>query len=476
MLSKPSGRLGTDSRPIALVRQEDDKSRSTTQVIETVRQSDPPKPALRVRVVTGAMAGREVPLLPGESITVGSGEEADLRLPDPSVSRRHLEITLNGPFSAEVRDLGSTNGSYCEGNQFSKMTIGPGTHLSIGQTNLQMVADVAKSVLPLSNRTEFGGLLGQSRRMRELFTLLERASKSQATVLITGETGTGKEMAARAIHESSDRSGHPWVVVDCASIPQNLIESELFGHVKGAFTGATQDRKGSFVSADGGSIFLDELAELPESLQPRLLRVLETRKVKPVGTNVEVPVNVRVIAATNRPLEEDVRSGRFRSDLYFRLAVIRVHLPPLRERREDIELLAEDFLRRTGDDNVTLSPGLLAALKSHKWPGNVRELRNVIEQSRSLSPEDLSLAQQLRSNMPSDQKDAFCFPEDCLAQPYKEARQQVIEAFERQYAESVVARANGSVRDAADLAGVHRNVLHRILGNKKPGTQAKGPK
>ncbi|MEL6188252.1 MAG: sigma-54 dependent transcriptional regulator, partial [Myxococcota bacterium] len=341
----------------------------------------------------------------------------------------------------------------------------------LGETDLQIVAPAESNPLPPSEAQAFGPLLGRSRKMWEVFSVLERAAQSEATLLVTGETGTGKEVAAEAVHQNSRRARGPFVVVDCASIPANLIESELFGHVRGAYTNAVSDRTGAFEAAQGGTIFLDELGELPSSLQPRLLRVLETRRVKRIGENTQRPVDVRVIAATNRNLEDEVRARRFRSDLYFRLAVIRVELPPLRDRRDDIPLLAKNFLdrfrERHGSAHFDLTPEVRAALSSYGWPGNVRELRNVIEQAASMSSQGLDLALELRSKPARSPAEAGPSFSPFLDLPYKEARRAALEAFEIAYAQRAVEKAGGNVTKAAEMAEVHRNVLHRILAREK---------
>ena len=430
---------------------------------------------LVIRILSGDLKGNEAIILGHEPFVIGTDFSATLRLPDSSVSRRHIELINRGGY-VKATDLGSTNGCYYEGNRFKSLDLGPGSVFRLGETELQIVAPEKNDPIPPSEDTSFGKLLGKSRKMREVFAVLQRAARTEATVLITGETGTGKEVVAEAIHTASERRDAPFVVVDCASIPPNLIESELFGHIKGAYTNAMTDRTGAFEQAHGGTIFLDELGELPASLQPRLLRVLETRRIKPVGANEFRQVDVRVIAATNRALEDEIRAKRFRSDLYFRLAVIRVKLPALRERREDIPLLAKSFLQRHNehrDDVLALSPEVVASLASHDWPGNVRELRNVIDQAASVSNEGLSLAVQLRAKR---KKSAVEQTEDTArgevvfgfaGLPYKEARRQALEAFEHAYAQHVVSQAGGNITKAAEQAQVHRNVLHRILARSK---------
>jgi two-component system response regulator PilR (NtrC family) len=234
-----------------------------------------------------------------------------------------------------------------------------------------------------------GDLLGQSEGLRRLLDIVQRIASARTTVLITGESGTGKERVARAIHQQSERRDKPFVVVNCGAIPETLIEAELFGHEKGAFTGATSSRAGMFRAAEGGTLLLDEVGELPLAVQVKLLRVLQEKAVRGVGATMETPVDVRVLAATNRDVEEDVREGRFRQDLYYRLNVLRVHVPALRERRDDVRLLAEHFLSRSareqGKDIHTLAPDAIRALESYSFPGNVRELQNVIERAVALA-------------------------------------------------------------------------------------------
>ena len=428
-----------------------------------------------IRILSGELKGNEAIILGDSPFVIGSSFEATLRIPDPSISRKHIEI-INLGGVVRVRDLGSTNGCYYEGGRFQELDLAAGAVFRIGETELQIVVPEKSDPMPPSDKTSFGGLLGKSRKMREVFAILERAAKTDATVLVTGETGTGKEVVAEAIHRASARGDNPFIVVDCASIPANLIESELFGHVKGAYTNAMTDRTGAFEAADGGTIFLDEIGEMPSLLQPRLLRALETRTIKRVGANDFIPVDVRVIAATNRTLEDEVRANNFRSDLYFRLNVIRANLPSLRERREDIPMLARHFLselEEKDDVHLDLPKELVGALTSHDWPGNVRELRNVIHQAASVSNEVLNLAAQLRKK-PGDAEGRGASMvasgagfDQFLELPYKDARKQALEAFELTYAKHVVAEAGGNVSKAAETAQVHRNVLHRILARAK---------
>ena len=434
-----------------------------------------------IRILSGPNKGQEAILLGDEPFVIGSSLEATLKVDDAAVSRKHIELVNLGGI-VRARDLGSTNGSHYEGGKFTELNLAAGSVFRIGETDLQILAPQKADPLPPSDLRQFGGLLGKSRKMRDVFAILERAAKTDATVLVIGETGTGKEVVAEAIHRESARKDKPFIVVDCASIPHNLIESELFGHMKGAYTNAVSDRDGAFQAADGGTIFLDEIGEMPPALQPRLLRALETRTVKKVGSNEFNPVDVRVIAATNRNLEDEVRAKNFRSDLYFRLAVIRADLPALRERREDVPMLAKHFLKeinqkRPADKQAELTKEVTAALSSYDWPGNVRELRNVIQQAASLSNEALTLANKLRQSTDGeDRPSSVVFDarepssvgfSHFLNLPYKEARKQALEAFETLYAKHVVDKASGNVSKAAEIAQVHRNVLHRILSRDK---------
>ncbi|HYH99142.1 sigma 54-interacting transcriptional regulator, partial [Hyalangium sp.] len=308
---------------------------------------------------------------------LGSDPACDIVLKDRTVSRQHLTLEVRED-GVRARDLGSRNGSFCEGMRFTELEVRLGAVLRLGAVELKILPEDSRErvILP-SSRPSFGSLVGASRKMREVFTLLERVAPGDSDVLIEGETGTGKEGCAQGIHLESKRNKGPFVIVDLAGIAPTLIESELFGHVKGAFTGAQTDRAGVFERADGGTVFLDEVGELPPDIQPRLLRVLEGRQVKRVGANDYRTVNVRVVAATHVDLESAVKAGKFREDLFHRLAVLRVTLPPLRERPEDIPLLVDTVLQRMGRPPSTLSDQTRALLAQYPWPGNVRELRNV---------------------------------------------------------------------------------------------------
>ncbi len=428
--------------------------------------------SLRVEILSGPQKGQFHPVASDRPFIVGTSPEASLSLDDDTVSRLHLELARTEG-KVRARDLGSTNGSFHEGAQFTELELPVGAVIRVGQTELRVIADAEDVSFPPSDAHRFGGLLGRSLEMRRVFAVLERAAQTDATVLITGETGTGKEVVAESLHQASRRAEGPLVVVDCSSIPAQLIESELFGHVRGAFTSAIADRQGAFRDAHGGTIFLDELGELPVELQPRLLRVLETRSVKPVGSNTPVEVDVRVVAATNRNLEAMVRERRFRSDLYFRLAVIRVALPPLRDRRDDIPLLARHFAAQLSspDRALTIRPQMMAALISHHWPGNVRELRNVIHQAVSLSSESLSLALALSAERPTEPTEGWLGFEPYFDLPFREARKGATLAFELAYVKHRIAACQGNLSQAAREMGLHRNMVRRILNRERDGDE-----
>ncbi len=310
--------------------------------------------------------------------------------------------------------------------------------------------------LPPSEATRFGGLCGGSLPMRELYAVLERVARSDVAVLIEGETGTGKELVAEAIRGAGSRAARPFVICDLAGVARSLIESELFGHVRGAYTGADREREGAFAQANGGTIFIDEIAELELSAQPRLLRALERRQVKPVGGSSYREVDVRVIAATNRDLAGEVAGGRFRGDLYHRLAVVRVRIPPLRERRDDIPVLAAELLADTG---VEVAPDAMARLCEYRWPGNVRELKNVIERGRSLLPAgDHRITLELLGLPATDD-----VPLPRAPGRFREEKERMIDAWEQAYVTRLIERADGNVSRAARDGGLDRVYLHRLM-------------
>jgi DNA-binding NtrC family response regulator len=412
-------------------------------------------PGFRLTVVRGPNKGLEHRANRAE-IIVGTQAASDLVLTDPTVSRSHLSLEAL-PDGFRLRDLGSTNGTLVAGVRVVEAYVKPGIEIDIGETRLRFQALSDALEIPLYNGDRFGPMLGRSTAMRQLFALLERAAKTDATVLVLGETGTGKDLAAEAVHQASPRANGPFVVLDCSAIPESLIESELFGHERGAFTGANDKRIGVFESAHNGTVFLDEIGELPLPLQPKLLRVLERRVVRPVGSNQQREVDVRVIAATNRDLRAEVNRGQFREDLFFRLSVITAHIPALRERTEDLPLLAHFFLGQVAPKETKLPEGLEQRLAAHRWPGNVRELRNTVERAVALGGEWAFTdgpREQLGNEPPLD-VDATI--------PFKEAKQRLIERFERPYLEQLLKLTSGNVSAAARQAGIDRVHLLKLL-------------
>ena len=349
--------------------------------------------ACRLLVVDGPDSGKDI-LLHKPVIKVGTKEGNDLRLADDTVSRHHMEIHhLKDGYL--LKDLGSTNGSFMDGVRVKEAYLRPGALIKIGNTSLEFHIKEEKIGLAPSKRTSICGLQGSSIEMRKVFAIIEKIAVTDATVVIEGETGTGKELTASAIHSLSPRSKGPFVVFDCGAVSPTLIESELFGHEKGSFTGAVARRKGAFELAAGGSIFLDEIGELSFELQPKLLRAIEQRAIRRVGGEEEIPVDIRVIAASNRDLNEMVKEGKLREDLFFRISVVKVILPPLRQRLDDIPVLVESFIKKVSKVKG-ISPEALDILRAYSWPGNVRELRNIVERASALAegelirPEDLA--------------------------------------------------------------------------------------
>ena len=390
----------------------------------------------------------------GSDCCVGSHPSNHLVLVDRTVSRFHCELspTRDG---VRIRDLGSRNGTFVDGVLVNDAWLLPGCHIRLGNLSLRFDALAAAPRVELSAATQFGALVGASTLARAAFHLLERAALSDATVLLEGETGTGKGAAAEAVHALGPRRAGPFVVVDCGALAPGLLESELFGHERGAYTGADTQRIGAFEEADGGTLFLDEIGELPADLQPKLLRVLDKRVVRRLGRNVEHAVDVRVIAATNRDLREQVNRGAFRADLYYRLAVVRVQLPALRQRLEDLPLVVGELLaalRASPEERARfMSAELMAALARNPWPGNVRELRNTLERW-------------LVVGGPSEPQNAA--EPGLLDLPLADARQRAVDAFERRYLEALLEKHGGKVAAAARAAGVSRVYMYQLLAKQ----------
>ena len=398
------------------------------------------------------LAGRK------RSMLLGTHPSSDLVLTDPHVSRLHARIDVEEQ-EVVLSDLGSTNGTRVSGIRVRQVCLEDGAVVELGETRLRFRTLAEPIRIELAEGESFEGLIGRSTPMRELFALSARVAPTDATVLLQGETGSGKELVARAIHERSLRRGRPFVVFDCGAVPPTLIESELFGHEKGAFTGAVAARAGAFEAAHGGTIFLDEIGDLPLDMQPRLLRAIEHRQIRRVGGNGYRPIDVRVIAATNRDLRGLVNERDFRGDLYYRLAVLRVRLPPLRERPEDLAIIVARLLERLGasGDMATglFEPSSMARIQRAAWPGNVRELRNYLERC-------LVLRETL---LPLD-ADPAARGEGPIFDPrvsYEESRRRAIATWERRYLEMLLAAHGGHVEQAGRASGMARAHLYRLV-------------
>lgn len=412
-----------------------------TDTLDSSLLSHAPLPA-RLLVLSGPDAGKSLDVRDGTTL-IGSHPDCSLQLSDAGVSRRHLSIELVGT-RARVRDLGSKNGSRYLGAKFTTLDIPLGASIDLGSTTLAVLPMLREGVL--SERQKLGGVLGRSTAMRRLFTQLEQLAPTDATCLLRGETGSGKELIARTLHDLSPRADKPFVTIDCAALTSSLIQSVLFGHVKGAFTGAVRDSEGLVASADGGTLFLDEIGSLALELQPVLLRVLESRTFQRVGENKVRSVDFRVLAATTSELPQLVKQGKFRSDLYFRLASIVLEVPPLRERLDDVPLLAQHFANEA-KARAPLTPAALSALSAWRWPGNVRELRNAVERAVTLGEAPIAASAKSAS-----------VPEDFHA-----ARDKALAAFEKSYLEALLAKHRGSASAVAREAGIARSYLYRLL-------------
>ena len=391
-------------------------------------------------------------------VSVGTAQGNDLVLPDPTVSRHHFSLSAT-PEGYLLKDLGSSNGTWVSGMRVLSGYVEPGARVRVGRTTLlvdQVNEDICEALSPEDG---FGPLLGQSSAMRRIFAALPRIAQSDSTVLLEGETGTGKGVLAAAIHEASPRAAGPFVVLDCAAIAPTLIESELFGHVKGSFTGAQTDRAGAFEQAKGGTIFIDEIGELPLDMQPKLLRALEERSVKRVGGNQRVKLDVRVIAATNRDLRTEVNRNAFRADLFYRLNVVRIHVPPLRERTGDIERLARHFHADLVPDKP-LPDDLLESLRRQSWPGNVRELRAAIERAVLFNdPAILALENDVEPAPGAKERD----DDIDLEVPFRVCKQKASDQWERRYVLALLRATHDNISEASRRVKMDRSHLRTLL-------------
>ncbi len=429
--------------------------------------------AFRVEVIEGQSVGTGYEIRPNDPqrVLFGKSPACQIRLDDPLVSRRHAALDVTGA-GLRLVDLDSTNGTTVNGVRVGSAILNGGERVQLGSTVLSVGrAKETRDDGSISELVGFGPIVGKSVAMRRLFPLCQRLAESDVSVVIEGETGTGKERLAEALHERSRRAEQPFCVLDCTAIPPNLFESELFGHEKGAFTGATSRRRGVFERAHGGTLLIDEVGDLPLDLQPKLLRVLERSEVTTVGGERVIRVDVRVLAATRRDLDQEVTQGRFRDDLFHRLAVARVELPPLRERRGDVALLAEHFWEAAGGRAEDLSPELLARWESYAWPGNVRELRNAV--ARRLALGELAEVDWTSSG-PARAPAAMAG--DVIGQilamdlPLPEARNRLVSLFEARYLDHAVWQHGGVARAAAG-SGVAKRHFQRLRAKYRQGEE-----
>ncbi len=417
-------------------------------------------------VLKGSMRGKETTVA-ADVVRLGKEATNDLVLHEDTVSRVHCEI-LRDARGYLLRDLRSTNGTFLDGAEVREAYLRSGSVITVGTVQIRFQPFSERIEILPSEKERLGSMVGRSLAIREIFGLIERVATTEATVLVEGETGTGKDMVARTIHELSRRQEGPFVVVDCGAVAPNLIESELFGHEKGAYTGATTTRQGAFEQANGGTIFLDELGELSLDLQPKLLRVLEQREIRRVGGNRTMQVDIRVVAATKQDLKQEVQRGKFREDLYFRVSVVPLYMPPVRQRKDDIPLLVAEFMRKLGgDDQLTIPDEAMDILLAHDWPGNVRELRNVLERgaflSKHMGPEAFNIINMQGISGPGGGAGRQAGPEFDPSMSYRENKERWNDTFERSYLTWLLERAGNNISRAAREADMDRKYLHKLI-------------
>jgi len=463
----------------------------------------------RCKIVVGGPHPHEHAFEKGE-IRIGAMDDNDVVIQDDTVSRYHCKI-LQEDNAYVLLDLGSTNGTFINRVRIREGFLKPGCTVHLGQSEFKFTAGEEEVEIVPSRKDRCGDIIGKNQRLREIYAIIEKIAPTNTTVIIEGETGTGKEVVAQTIHRLSARAQGPMMVFDCGAVPENLIESELFGHEKGSFTGAIMTRQGLFEMGDGGTVFLDELGELPLDLQPKLLRALEQREIRRVGASKPLKVDVRIIAATNRNLEEEVRHGRFRQDLFYRLSVVRLILPPLRDRPEDIPLLVRHFLKhgaynRLPDGGARVKGITREAqemLGHYRWPGNVRELLNTIERAVSFADGDTIEARDLPEHIRDAARDmprpsapaahstnpgervgsstrpasgpsaaASAPPPESFETTFKEAKEKWVSSFERDYIVALLKKNHGNISHAARESDIDRKYFRKLM--KKYDIEAMG--
>ncbi len=401
-------------------------------------------------------------LLEEGSVIIGRDAGCGLCLDDESVSREHVKLSIQKK-GVLVEDLGSKNKTTYLGKEVDSLLLGIGSRIGIGSCVIDLLPLPVPGSMPISTLSRYGGLVGASIPMRRLYALIGAMEQTDAPVLLEGETGTGKELLAQAIYEHGLRQGKPFVVIDCGNVPAGLLESELYGCVRGAFTGANVDRAGALEAADSGTVFLDEIDELPLDLQPKLLRVLETGQVKRLGSVKPISLDIRIIASSKQNLLERVKAGSFRDDLYYRLAVLQLRLPPLMDRKEDIPLLVKHFGEVLPEGkNARIAPEMIESFVNHDWPGNVRELRNAVQRALVLGPAAPTVLSPEFSGSGEQAKGS-----SVSANEYRIAREQTLDSFDRTYLGNLMSRFDGNQSAAARAAGISRSYLRELL--KKSG-------
>ena len=473
-------------QPSDLPGRSDDDSRASTEVF--FRVDGPATVRLtRCKLALGAPGRGRERVFEQAEISVGSAPDNDLVLDDDTVSRRHCRIVQEDT-SYVICDLGSTNGTWVNKVRVREAFLPAACTIHLGKAELRFSAEGADVEIVPSESERLGAAIGRGVKMRELFTIVEKIAPTGTTVVIEGETGTGKEVIAKEIHRLSPRARAPFLVLDCGAVPPSLIESELFGHEKGSFTGAVAQRQGLFETAHGGTVFLDEIGELPLDLQPKLLRALEAREIRRVGGGRAIRVDVRIIAATNRELHKEVAAGRFREDLYYRLCVVRLHIPPLRERVEDLPLLVKHLLARLAANKLddgrekirAVTPRAMERLAAWRFPGNVRELVNVVERAVSLADGDVldenDLPELLRGETaraavtpppppPPSSREPPHMPDgdEAALGTFKEAKERIVAGFEREYLVALLQKTGGNISQAARDADIDRKYFRKLM-------------
>jgi DNA-binding NtrC family response regulator len=417
-----------------------------------------------VTVVEGPDAGKQFPVedFMTQRVLLGQSPVCTICLTDRAVSRRHA--ALEGDRGAvRLIDLDSSNGTFVNGLRVRDVFLRGGETVRVGSTTLRFDVDASTHVMPAPEQTSFRRVIGASPEMRRLYPKFAQLAASDVPVLIEGETGTGKEVLAESLHDASPRRDGPFVVFDCTTISPQLLDSELFGHERVAFTGALSSRRGLFEEAHGGTLFIDEIGDLDVTLQAKLLRAIERKEVRRVGANKWASVDARIIAATRRDLDREVQARRFRDDLFFRLAVARVELPPLRRRRADIALLVRTFWTSLGGQESQLSPDLVQRFEEHDWPGNVRELYNAVARQLALGEsEPYEPAAEGAQPVPGDFLDRMVHG----GKPLTAARQDVVAEFERRYVTHMLELHGGHVGRAAEACGIGRRYFQMIRAKR----------